>query len=194
MPPRVSDAAAAEPDERGEEEEEEAELPQRRAATKQRPRRSAGDPGCCQVVECGVGLEGAPPYNRRYRICNDHYRASCTTVDGIPSRFCQVRAPSNAASQEDGAPCRAAGCLSVALGFAGGAAQARQAARPMPVGAWTRRWDTAPRRALRASCRHSPRAAQRACRQPGRARAGGATSAPRRSTKKRAQRPDTSAQ
>ena len=77
----------------GEEEaaEEQQAAQQRRAAPKQRPRRSAGDPGVCQVVECGVGLQGAPPYNRRYRICGEHYRAPCTVVDGVPSRFCQAR-------------------------------------------------------------------------------------------------------
>jgi len=90
---RLSGAMADHAGRGAEEEEEEGDdeaVPQRRSA-KQRPRRSAGDPGSCQVVDCGSGLEGAPPYNKRYRICNDHYRASCTVVDGVPSRFCQVR-------------------------------------------------------------------------------------------------------
>jgi hypothetical protein len=97
---------------------------------KQRPRRAAGDPGCCQVAGCGVCLEGAAPYHKRYRICNAHFRASCTVLDGVQCRFCQARATPRMAlpgllhlrrETAWGAPNRGA----MACGASGGAEHAR---------------------------------------------------------------------
>jgi hypothetical protein len=66
--------------------------PEANAARRRDPRAVASRRAAktCLVAGCAVSLKDCPAYHVRYRLCDEHLRASAVDIDGVASRFCQT--------------------------------------------------------------------------------------------------------